>query len=213
MRLSETRLKQTSAHLTDLLHSIRMATSLDVLRGYEGEGAQAYFGIFNDLILQQADFFRFIGRSRRPPEDTVNALLSYFYSILANDCASALEAVGLDPYVGFFHRDRPGRASLALDLMEDLRAVMVDRFVLRIINRREIGQRGFIFREDGAVEMNEDLRRKVIYLWQQSKMTLVQHPFIERKIEWGLVPYTQALLFSKTVRCDLDVYPAFLYRV
>lgn len=213
IRLAETKAKQTSLHLTELLHKIRVADSLDTLRGLEGEGAQVYFGIFDDLILQQTDFFCFSGRNRRPPEDPVNALLSYFYSILANDCASALEAVGLDPYVGFFHRDRPGRASLALDLLEDLRAVMVDRFVLRIINRREIDKKGFLLREDGAVEMDEDLRKKAISLWQQSKMTLVQHPFIDRKIEWGLVPYTQALLIAKTVRGELDVYPAFLYRV
>ncbi len=213
LRLAETKAKQVSLHLTGLLHKIRIADSLDTLRGYEGEGAKQYFGILNDLILQQNDFFCFSGRSRRPPEDPVNALFSYFYSILSNDCMSALETVGLDPYVGFFHRDRPGRASLALDLVEDLRAVMVDRFVLRIINRREIDHRGFIIREDGAIEMDEDLRKKVISLWQKSKMTLVQHPFIDKKIEWGLVPYTQALLLAKTIRGELDVFPAFLYRI
>jgi len=192
---------------------IRSAPNLEVLRGLEGEAAQQYFSVFNDLILRQKEDFVLKGRSRRPPLDKVNCLLSYFYTILTHDIGSALEAVGLDPYVGFLHRDRPGRMSLALDLIEELRSVMVDRVVLSAINRLEVNAKQFTIREDGAVVMDDDARRSVIGIWQKRKQDVVFHPFLKENIMWGLVPYSQALLLARFIRGDIDGYPPFLHRV
>lgn len=141
-----------------------------------------------------------------------NAMLSFAYSLLTSMCSSALETVGLDPYVGFFHRDRPGRASLALDLMEELRSVMADRFVLTLINKRIIGPDGFTKKEDGAVIMDEDTRKKFLSSWQAKKTETIKHPFLEEKIEWGMVPYVQALLLARYLRGDLDAYPPFFWK-
>ncbi|GIQ67880.1 hypothetical protein XYCOK13_07040 [Xylanibacillus composti] len=148
----------------------------------------------------------------RPPLDNVNALLSFIYTLLANDTRSALEAVGLDAYVGFLHRDRPGRASLALDLVEELRGVYADRFVLSLINRKIVDHKGFHRKENGAVIMDDDTRRKVLSVWQEKKQETIQHPFLQEKISWGLVPYAQALLLARHVRGDLDEYPPFLWK-
>lgn len=182
------------------------------LRGIEGEAAKLYFDGFDDLILQQRPDFAFAGRSRRPPLDPVNALLSFAYTLLARDCAAALEGVGLDPYVGFLHRARPGRTSLALDLMEELRAVCADRFVLTCINQKTVGPKHFIKQESGAVLLTDDGRRAFLQAWQQRKHPTLQHPFLGEKLPWGLVPYVQALLLARTLRGDLDAYPPFFWK-
>lgn len=206
------KLKKVSAQLQHFIDLIRESTSCDHLRGYEGEAASLYFSVFDDLILQQKDYFYFKGRSRRPPMDRVNALLSFIYTLLANYNASALETVGLDPYVGFLHTDRPGRISLALDLMEELRPVMADRFVLSLINKRIVNADGFIVRENGSVEMSDETRKAILTQWQNRRQEKINHPFLEEKIEWGLVPYAQALLLARTIRNDMDAYPPFMWK-
>lgn len=206
------KLKKVTSQLQNFLELIRDSTSLDQLRGYEGEAASLYFSVFNDLILQQKDHFYFNGRNKRPPMDRVNALLSFVYTLLASYIASALETVGLDPYVGFMHTDRPGRISLALDLMEELRPVMADRFVLSLINKRVINGDGFNIRENGSVEMTDEIRETILAQWQTKRQEKIVHPFLEEKMEWGLVPYAQALLLARTIRNDLDEYPPFLWK-
>jgi CRISPR-associated protein Cas1 len=182
------------------------------LRGIEGNAASEYFGTLDSLILSNKASFRFENRNRRPPADPVNAMLSFAYTLLAHDCQSALEGVGLDAYVGFLHRDRPGRASLALDLMEELRAVLADRFVLTLINRKEIIPSDFKTTESGAVILKDDARKKFLSAWQERKQDKITHPFLDEKIDWGLVPHTQALLLARTLREDLDEYPPFLWK-
>lgn len=206
------KLKKVTSQLQNFLELIRDSISLDQLRGYEGEAASLYFSVFNDLILQQKDHFYFNGRNKRPPMDRVNALLSFVYTLLASYIASALETVGLDPYVGFMHTDRPGRISLALDLMEELRPVMADRFVLSLINKRVINGDGFNIRENGSVEMTDETRKTILAQWQTKRQEKIVHPFLEEKMEWGLVPYAQALLLARTIRNDLDEYPPFLWK-
>lgn len=205
-------LERASENLRNSLTRIPEAESLEELRGLEGEAASTYFSVFDEMILSSKDVFYFRERSRRPPLDPVNALLSFVYTLLANDCASALEAAGLDSYVGFFHRDRPGRVSLALDLMEELRPCYADRFVLSLINNRMVQQRDFLERESGAVIMTDESRRKVIKAWQYRKREQITHPFLKEKIPWGLVPYAQALLLARYLRGDLDGYPPFLWK-
>ena len=187
-------------------------TSAEALRGLEGASATLYFSVVNDLILSNQDVFAFHGRSRRPPMDRINALLSFVYTLLAHDCASALESVGLDSYAGFLHRDRPGRSSLALDLMEELRPCIADRFVLTLINNRIIKPEDFEIRESGAVYLKEDSRKSVLSHWQQRKQEQITHPYLGEKIPWGLVPYLQALLLARYLRGDLDDYPPFLWK-
>lgn len=196
----------------DLLPQILEAADLESLRGLEGAAANAYFGVFDAMILRQKDDFFFRGRNRRPPLDNVNVMLSFAYSLLANDCASALESVGLDAYVGFSHRDRPGRTSLALDLMEELRPCMADRFVLTLINNRVLSGTDFEKSESGAVRMTDDGRRKFLKQWQERKQETITHPYLEEKLSWGLVPYVQALLLARYLRGDLDGYPPFLWK-
>lgn len=212
LRLDEEKLARASQTLKDLLPSVAEETDLDRLRGLEGVGSAAYFGVLDEMILQAKDTFFFHGRSRRPPLDSMNALLSFAYSLLANDCASALESVGLDAYVGFLHRDRPGRSSLALDLMEELRPCMADRFVLSLINNRMIGAQSFQRREGGAVLLTEDGRRIFLKAWQDRKRETITHPYLKEKLPWGLVPYVQALLLARYLRGDLDAYPPFLWK-
>ena len=200
---------------SELMHSIRLArvcTDLDELRGIEGNAAKLYFSIFEDLILADKNVFRFSGRVKRPPGDAVNAMLSFVYVLLAHDCASALESVGLDSYVGFLHADRPGRQSLALDLMEELRAVYADRFVLFLINNRMIKENCFDYRENGSVYLNGDGRKIVLSEWQKRKQDSITHPFLNEKMQWGLLPYVQALLLARCIRGDLEEYPAFLWK-
>ena len=164
------------------------------------------------MILNNKNEFFFHGRSRRPPLDAFNAMLSFAYSLLANDCASALESVGLDAYVGFLHRDRPGRTSLALDLMEDLRPCMADRFVLTLVNNRVLVPDDFETRESGAVFMTDNARRIFLKGWQEKKMETLTHPYLGEKLPWGMVPYIQALLLARYLRGDLDGYPPFLWK-
>ena len=180
--------------------------------GLEGEAASVYFSVVDDLILQQKEDFHFTGRNRRPPTDEVNAMLSFAYTLLTSMCASALETVGLDPYVGFFHTDKPGRKSLALDLVEELRSVMADRFVLTQINLKTIRKDGFTKKENGAVVMDDNTRKIFLTAWQKKKQEMITHPFLEEKVEWGMVPFVQAMLLARHLRGDLEEYPPFFWK-
>lgn len=212
MRIDDTAFEQVCTMHKDLLPTILETTNLESLLGLEGAAANAYFGVFDQMILRQKEDFSFTERNRRPPLDNVNAMLSFVYSMLANDCASALESVGLDAYVGFLHRDRPGRASLSLDLMEELRPCMADRFVLTVINNRLLSAADFEKSESGAVRMRDEGRRRFLKYWQERKQDLITHPYLEEKLPWGLVPYVQALLLARYLRGDLDEYPPFLWK-
>jgi len=198
--------------LAKLLLRVESCQNLDEIRGIEGESALGYFSVFNHLILQQKDTFRFCGRSRRPPRDRVNALISFLYTLLVFDVRSALETVGLDPYVGFLHADRPGRPSLALDLMEEFRAPLADRIALGLINRKQIRPDSFVVHGTGEVEMDDDTRKKLIVGYQNRKKETLNHPFLDEKMEIGLVFQTQARLLARHIRGDLDFYPAMIWR-
>ena len=212
MRVDVAKLKEASGKIRGLLPQIREETSLDSLRGLEGMGSVAYFGVLDDLILGNKDEFFFHDRNRRPPLDNVNALLSFAYSLLSHDCAAALESVGLDAYVGFLHRDRPGRSSLALDLMEELRPCMADRFVLTLINNRVFNGADFERQENGAVFLTDRGRKQFLKSWHEKKGEELKHPYLEEKLPWGMIPYVQALLLSRYLRGDLDEYPPFLWK-
>lgn len=212
LRVDDARLGEVSEQLKDVLPQVLCQEDLDSLRGLEGAAATAYFGVFDQLILGNKAVFHFTTRSRRPPMDPVNALLSFAYSLLSHDCASALESAGLDSYVGFLHRDRPGRSSLALDLMEELRPCIADRFVLSCINNRIFHKSDFDYRENGAVFLNEKGRRTFLQRWQERKKDTLTHPFLGEKIPWGLVPYLQAMLLARHLRGDLEAYPPFLWK-
>ena len=212
LRVDGEKLISVSRQIYGLLPQVKEAASLEELRGLEGVGASAYFSVFNDMILGDKETFSFQGRSRRPPLDPVNALLSFAYSLLAHDCASALESVGLDSYVGFLHRDRPGRSSLALDLMEELRPCMADRFVLTLINNRQVKAADFLYMESGAVLLSEDGRKTFLNNWQERKKETLTHPYLGEKLPWGMIPYIQALLLARHLRGDLDTYPPFLWK-
>ena len=212
MRVDTEKLKKVSGNLKDALTQIRGETDLYTLRGLEGETAKLYFSVLDELILNQKEDFFFTERSRRPPLDRLNALLSFAYTLLANDCAAALESVGLDSYVGFLHRDRPGRKSLALDLMEELRSVMADRFVITLINNRMIKAEHFEVQENGAVLLTENGRRIFLTEYQKKKKEKLTHPYLGEKMVWGLIPYVQSLLLSRYLREDLDEYPVFLWK-
>ncbi|HMR36669.1 type I-C CRISPR-associated endonuclease Cas1c [uncultured Paracoccus sp.] len=185
--------------------------SLDLLRGSEGEAALQYFGVFDHLIRAPDTELRWSGRSRRPPLDAMNALLSFLYTLLTHDCRSACEAVGLDPAVGFLHRDRPGRPSLALDLMEELRAPLADRLALSLVNRRQLRAADFRKMENGAVLLTDEARRTVLTAWQERKKQERQHPFLQEKAPFGLVPYLQAQLLARHLRGDIDAYPSWFW--
>ena len=212
LRIDEEKFRNASTAIHDLLPEVMKAASPDTLRGLEGAAASLYYGVFDDMILRNKEVFFFRGRNRRPPTDNVNAMLSFAYSLLAGDCASALESVGLDAYVGFMHRDRPGRTSLALDLMEELRPCIADRFVLTLINNQIVGSGDFKKAEGGAVIMTDAGRRKFLKSWQERKQEIITHPYLEEKMPWGLVPYIQALLLARYLRTDLDAYPPFLWK-
>ena len=211
-RVPVDKLKTLSKQLAEALHQVEDAMSTEELRGIEGEAAKLYFSGFDALVLQQRETFGFTKRTRRPPLDPINALLSFAYTLLARDCAAALEGVGLDPYVGFLHSPRPGRTSLALDLMEELRSVCADRFVLTCINQRTILPKHCEKQESQAVFLTEEGRRLFLQAWQTRKQQVIQHPFLGEKIPWGLVPYVQALLLARTLRGDLDEYPPFFWK-
>ena len=212
LQVDTDRMKKASEFLKKSLEQIQNCLSKGQLRGYEGEAASVYFSVFDQMILQQKKEFSFQGRNKRPPMDNINALLSFIYTLLTNNIVSALECVGLDPYVGYLHTDRPGRASLALDLIEEFRAVLADRFVLSLINKKIISGKGFVQKENGAVLMNEELRKKILTEWQNKKKESITHPFLKEKVEWGMVPYVQAMLLARYLRGDLDGYPVFLWK-
>lgn len=198
--------------LTDIGRRALATSDIDSLRGLEGEAGLTYFGIFSTLIRVPDAAFTFRGRSRRPPLDRVNALLSFLYAILGHDCRSALETHGLDPQVGFLHTDRPGRASLALDLMEELRPVMADRLTLSLINRRQLGATDFVVEEAGGVRLTDEARKRVLVAWQERKRDELRHPFLGEPIPLGLVASVQAQLLARHLRGDLDGYPAFVWK-
>lgn len=211
-RIDTVYLKGSSNYLTGLLDRVIQSTDIDELRGIEGIAQVRYFSCFDEMILNQKEDFKFETRSRRPPLDPVNAMLSYTYSVLSNDVASALEAVGLDAYAGFMHVDRPGRISLALDLVEEFRAPIADRFVLSLINNNQIKKDDFEYEDNGSVLIKDDAKRNIIRLWQERKQNTLTHPFLKEKIKWGLVPFSQALLLARYLRGDLDGYPAFMWK-
>lgn len=212
LRIDVNQFKAISQHLSSIILEVRECEDLERLRGLEGQAATSYNKIFNQMILQQKEDFYFNRRSRRPPLDNVNAMLSFAYTLLANDMTSALEGVGLDAYVGFLHRDRPGRVSLALDVIEELRGVYADKFVLSLINKRVINKGDLLQKENGAVIMTDEARKKFIAAWQNKKQEKITHPYLGEKISWGLVPHAQALLLARYLRNDLDEYPPFLWK-
>lgn len=212
MQVDTERLKMVSVQLKHSLELIQNSVSKDQLRGYEGEAASLYFSVFDELILQQKKDFFFHGRNKRPPMDNVNAMLSFVYTLLTNSITSALESVGLDPCVGYLHTERPGRASLSLDLIEELRPVLADRFVLSLINKKIVTGKNFTRKENGAVLMDNELRKKFLTEWQKKKKEVITHPYLNEKIEWGMVPYAQAMLLARYLRGDLDSYPTFLWK-
>lgn len=207
-----TGLDAAERRLTDIARRARKPGDTDWLRGLEGEGAQVYFGVFDAMIRHEDLALRFAGRSRRPPLGAVNALLSFVYALLANDCRAALEGVGLDPQIGFLHADRPGRASLALDLMEEFRPFFADRLVLSLVNRRQVNARDFETAETGATRMSEDGRRAVLVAYQERKRAEITHGFLREKATVGLLWHLQARLLARHLRGDLDAYPPFIWK-
>lgn len=193
-------------------HRLLQEDDVDLLRGLEGEAAQAYFGVFGQLVRAESPALGFGGRNRRPPRDAFNALLSFFYTLLTHDCRSALESVGLDPAVGFLHRDRPGRASLALDLAEEFRPLLGERLALSLINRRQLNERDFETFDNGAVLLKDGARKTALVAYQERKREQLQHGFLEEKIDIGLLPFVQAQLLARHLRGDLDGYPPFLWK-
>lgn len=212
LSVDEDTLILTSSELMRKLRLARKCSDLEELRGIEGNAAKDYFAVFPELILRNKGYFAFEGRVKRPPTDAVNALLSFAYVLLAHDCASALESVGLDAYVGFLHRDRPGRTSLALDLMEEFRHVIADRCVLYVINNQMLNEKHFDKKPDGAVYLNDNGRKIFLSEWDKRRKEEIIHPFLEEKMPWGMLPYSQALLLARYVRGDLEEYPAFLWK-
>lgn len=204
----EREIKETMYQLKQIQKTLTLYSSRGSVMGAEGGAAQRYFSVFHYLLLNRS--FTFSGRSKRPPKDAVNALLSFFYSLLSHDVKAALESVGLDAYVGFLHTDRPGRAGLALDLMEELRAYMVDRFVLSVINKRQVSLSDFLSQGENGIILREDARRELLTLWQKRKKEIITHPYLKEKIPIGLLPYVQALLLARCLRGDLEDYPVFL---
>lgn len=212
MRVDQEVLSGAISQMLQSLASLEEAGMRSELMGIEGIAAKAYFSAFPQMILRNEDTFVFDGRNRRPPLDPVNAMLSFAYTLLGNEITGALEAVGLDPAVGFLHTVRPGRASLALDLLEELRAPLADRFVLTQINLGVFTAKDFQEKENGAVFLSDDARKRFLSAWQKRKQETLMHPYLKEKIPWGMVPYAQALLFSRYLRRDLDAYPPFLWK-
>ena len=205
-------LERAAARLAYTLGDLEKAAQVDIVRGLEGDAARTYFGVFNNFISAGGEAFRFSERSRRPPLDPVNAMLSFVYTLLMHDVEGALETVGLDRAVGFLHRDRPGRPGLALDLMEEFRAFFADRLVLTLINRRQVQERNFTKSESGAVLLDEVGRKEVLQSFQKRKQEELQHPFLGERVPVGMLPYLQATLLARHLRGDLETYPAFLWR-
>jgi CRISP-associated protein Cas1 len=211
-RIDAEAVKGASATIDRVIEGLPAAADCDAIRGLEGMAAAEYFGVFNHMIIDQKDDFAFRDRNRRPPLDPVNALLSFIYTLLAHDVRSALETVGLDPSVGFLHRDRPGRPGLALDLMEEFRPFIADRLVLSLINRRQVEPRGFKRAESGAVVMDDATRKTVLVEYQARKQDEIVHPYIDEKVPVGLLFFVQANLLARFIRGDIDGYPPFFWR-
>lgn len=211
MLVDVARLNQVSRQLKDSLEEIQQSRSIQELTAFEGYAARHYFGVFDQLILHQRDEFHFLERTRRPPLDNMNALLSFLYTLLTNEVASALEGVGLDPYVGFLHQDRPGRPSLALDVMEELRPVFADRLALSLVNRKQVSGKGFTQKESGGIIMDDETRKAVIGAWQDRKKEEIMHPYLKERVAFGLVPHVQAMLLARFLRGDLDAYPPYFW--
>jgi len=205
-------LREAALRLARILEQLQQPLPLEAVRGREGEAAKVYFNVFDHLIVAQKDEFYFRGRNRRPPLDNMNSLLSFLYTLLVHDTASALEAVGLDPAVGYLHRDRPGRPGLALDVMEELRPILADRIALSLVNRKQVQAGGFSRSESGAVIMEAETRKTLLVTYQKRKQEEIHHPFLNERISLGLLPHAQALLLARRLRGDLDAYPAFLWR-
>lgn len=205
-------LEAAERRLTDMARRTLAAETVDGLRGLEGEAAAVYFAAFPHLIRVEDPAFAFTGRSRRPPLDRINALLSFLYALLGHDCRSALETHGLDPQVGFLHADRPGRAGLALDLMEELRPVLADRIALSLVNRRQLAADDFTVEEAGGVRLTEEARKRVLVAWQERKREELRHPFLDEAMPLGVVGHAQAQMLARHLRGDLDGYPAFVWR-
>lgn len=203
---------QASKKMLFSIKHIRNASQSDELLGREGDAARTYFDVFDNLIYIQKENFVFKGRSRRPPLDLVNAMLSFVYTLLVHDTTSALEAAGLDPYVGFFHKDRPGRPGLALDLMEEFRPFIADRLVLSLINLQQVKPSGFKITESGGVIMDDDTRKIVISAYQKRKQDELKHPFLQETMPVGLLPFMQAMLLARYLRNDIDNYPPFFWK-
>jgi CRISP-associated protein Cas1 len=205
-------LEQAQRSLGHIIDRLLIEQNVDVLRGLEGDAARRYFEVFDRLIRISEPSFRFGGRNRRPPRDRVNALLSFLYTLLIHDCRSALESTGLDPAVGFLHRDRPGRPGLALDLAEEFRPVIADRLALSLINRRQLASSDFTESESGAVVLKDDARKKVLVAYQERKRETLKHAFTEENAELGLFPWIQAQLLARYLRADIDAYPPFIWK-
>jgi CRISPR-associated protein Cas1 len=204
--------RAVAADINGLLERVLACADLDALRGFEGEGAARYFAVFDQLIVAEGESFRFAGRNRRPPLDPVNCLLSFVYTLLLHDVRSALESTGLDPCVGFLHRDRPGLPGLALDMMEEFRSFLADRLVLSLINREQVRGDGFTTSETGGVFMDDETRRTVLTAYQKRKQEDIMHPFLKERMTLGLAFHVQARLLARALRGDLDGYPAFMWR-
>lgn len=212
LQVDAKKIRNSASLIQNYMKDILDTNTKESLRGIEGNAAAEYFGCFDDMILQNKSDFYFCGRNKRPPTDNVNALLSLAYSLLANDYSHALQSVGLDPFVGFMHSDRPGRKSLALDMMEELRSVYADRFVLTLINNRKINSKHFNEQDNGAVLLTDEGRKIFLAEWQKKKKEEIVHPFLKEKINWGLVPFVQAMLLARMIRNDIDEYPPFLWK-
>lgn len=211
-KIDEEALRLALDNLNRTLKSLELNQTLNEIRGLEGHAAHTYFSVFDHLIVAQKDEFSFQERNRRPPMDNVNCLLSFIYTLLVHDCRSALESVGLDPAVGFLHRDRPGRPGLALDLMEEFRPFFADRLVLSLINLRQVQHKGFKKTEAGSVVMNDETRKVLLVAYQERKQEEILHPFLEEKVSIGILFHVQALLLARCLRGDLDGYPPFIWK-
>jgi CRISPR-associated endonuclease cas1 len=196
--------------LDSSLHQLQKTDTLDSVRGIEGDAASRYFAVFGRLIRQTE--FTFDERNRRPPRDPVNALLSLLYSVLGKEISGALQSVGLDAQVGFLHADRPGRDSLAQDILEEFRAWWIDRLVLSLVNRKQIQLKDFSTEASGAVQIKDDARKSLFQALQAKKQEKITHPYLQEEVEIGLLPYIQALLLARYLRGDLEQYPPFLMR-
>jgi CRISPR-associated protein Cas1 len=207
---NNTILSEAISKLSTSMRRAQQAQSVAETMGVEGDAANIYFGVFSELLHEED--FNFYTRVRRPPTDPVNALLSYIYTLMTHECASALQGVGLDPYVGFLHQDRPGRLSLALDLMEEFRAPWADRFVLTLINRKQIQTTDFITEASGAVRLSDEARKRLLIAWRERKQTEINHPYLQEKVAIGLLPHCQAMLLARHIRGDTQYYPPYLVK-